>query len=922
MINFNEVINILKNKDPLLRNLIDVHFHKLGKLAYGKINLLGIYPIINKIIQHNNYNLILVLPAKKEIAYLSSLFAALSFYKKDFQKRLEDFENWLKPDINVMLCSSGKETGKIYRYLGKKNDNLISLGSLIDKSIKIDHKIETLLQLSPISDNNLNKQKIGTKGFIPHPIKSRIDEILNIKSYDNPMLYKNKIIVLTNFFSSFDKFLNTEILLSNINQTNNDNTLAEIIKSGQIDEDGNIKDHSVEPLMVYTRDLGSIYEFSKKTDDEKLIICDDIKKLCENFPIIEQIKNNNKNFKFLVFAEEHEYDYVKSFKENNNSEVWKFSNKEIETFISQIKHDDFDLNKSFPGRAYLKSRNHISKRDIYLDTDDTVFNLIDNKIKKIVDRIRYYDDTKKDNIRDLISGIRKKMYELRDHIFGFPDKLKEETKFVIDLYFTKLNSMESFLDNELFDELIELGKIFKNIKMSNTNIFDKRLDELHENLKLRENEGKNDYAILAYNPDRKIYYKKNIKEKWGIDANVINSIDNIRSFKSLIIPSELVQSKIIKLLLSDNFENVYFIGSKSLKEEINSVKDHLFNRWINLNMSNDRKCEILDIDKKFINSFFQPDQPKPKELKDYEDFFRIKDLSNYTNDITSGQSDEEAIKLPAFLTIFNGDCFTLATEDFSFKILNSVFDPSAFEKRGKIVKKNYQQIKIGDIVLMRHESDSEALDHEAILRLNNDKEKYFNIKEKTKKIPNIINKCLESTHDRLNSENIIMPSARFPRNKKSLLNYVLKKVNYTKGINNVLSLSDINGGTICPKNPEDLKKIFKACALICSEFKTDAYRYDEKEVLEMFKDAQEYKSIRQSAGFSLSKKLDQALIREAHNIEFDGDPLRVDYIDGNIIFGSETAGKPEGYIVQVNNFEEPKTLKEVKASITNRLLFL
>ena len=95
------------------------------------------------------------------------------------------------------------------------------------------------------------------------------------------------------------------------------------------------------------------------------------------------------------------------------------------------------------------------------------------------------------------------MYELRDHIFGFPDKLKEETKFVIDLYFTKLNSMESFLDNELFDDLIELGKLFKNIEMSNTNIFDKRLDELHENIKLRENEGKNDYAILAYNPERK-----------------------------------------------------------------------------------------------------------------------------------------------------------------------------------------------------------------------------------------------------------------------------------------------------------------------------------------------------------------------------------------------------------------------------------
>ena len=180
--------------------------------------------------------------------------------------------------------------------------------------------------------------------------------------------------------------------------------------------------------MVYTKDLGSIYEFSSKTNNEKVIICDDIKKLCENFPIIEQIKNNNKNFKFLVFAEEQEYDYVKSFKENNSSEVWKFSNNEIETFISETKHDDFDLNQSFPGRAYLKNKNHISKKDIYLDTDDTVFNIIDNKIKKIVDTIKYYDETKKENIRDLISGIRKKMYELRDHIFGFPDEIKKETK--------------------------------------------------------------------------------------------------------------------------------------------------------------------------------------------------------------------------------------------------------------------------------------------------------------------------------------------------------------------------------------------------------------------------------------------------------------------------------------------------------------
>ena len=108
---------------------------------------------------HNN-DLLLVLPAKKEIAYLSSLFAALTFYKKDFQKRLDNFDNWLTPGVDVMLCSSGKETGKIYKYLGKKNNNFISLGSLIDRSIKIDHKIETLLQ------NNTKKSlQIGSPRF-------------------------------------------------------------------------------------------------------------------------------------------------------------------------------------------------------------------------------------------------------------------------------------------------------------------------------------------------------------------------------------------------------------------------------------------------------------------------------------------------------------------------------------------------------------------------------------------------------------------------------------------------------------------------------------------------------------------------------------------------------------------------------------
>ena len=76
-----------------------------------------------------------------------------------------------------------------------------------------------------------------------------------------------------------------------------------------------------------------------------------------------------------------------------------------------------------------------------------------------------------------------------------------------------------------------------------------------------------------------------------------------------------------------------------------------------------------------------------------------------------------------------------------------------------------------------------------------------------------------------------------------------------------------------------------------------------------------------SAGFSISRKLKDA-VRKSKDLEFDGNPLRVDYLNGEVIFGSTDPGVPEGYIVQVNNYEEPRVLKEVKDTSTNRLLFL
>ena len=68
----------------------------------------------------------------------------------------------------------------------------------------------------------------------------------------------------------------------------------------------------------------------------------------------------------------------------------------------------------------------------------------------------------------------------------------------------------------------------------------------------------------------------------------------------------------------------------------------------------------------------------------------------------------------------------------------------------------------------------------------------------------------------------------------------------------------------------------------------------------------------------MSQKLRQS-IRLKKDLVYDGNPLRVDYINGQLVLGSNESENPEAWIVQINNFEEPKKLKEVPVSKTNKV---
>ena len=86
----------------------------------------------------------------------------------------------------------------------------------------------------------------------------------------------------------------------------------------------------------------------------------------------------------------------------------------------------------------------------------------------------------------------------------------------------------------------------------------------------------------------------------------------------------------------------------------------------------------------------------------------------------------------------------------------------------------------------------------------------------------------------------------------------------------------------------------------------------------IFKNARKFKNMRIIAGRQLSKKLKNA-VRKEGDFDYDGNPLRVDYIDDELVLGSNESENPEAWIVQINNYKEPRELKEVKASLTNRI---
>ena len=101
-------------------------------------------------------------------------------------------------------------------------------------------------------------------------------------------------------------------------------------------------------------------------------------------------------------------------------------------------------------------------------------------------------------------------FRLRDHIFGFPRELSDEIKTLLSDYSSELRSRKNQFNEKIYDNLARIISLFNSLPEDGLNIFDERLKNFHEILKINDPK---DTIIYAYNLERKRYYEDNIQRR-------------------------------------------------------------------------------------------------------------------------------------------------------------------------------------------------------------------------------------------------------------------------------------------------------------------------------------------------------------------------------------------------------------------------
>jgi|ETNmetMinimDraft_33_1059910.scaffolds.fasta_scaffold04463_1 hypothetical protein len=888
-----EISQILKKKNFSYNSIHTIN----DKKKYKSLNYFCPPDIINLFVtigKNKNFDFInFVIPSNDNIAYLSSIFIAMEIMRDNYKNILNNYIQILKPGTNVELCANGKDTGKIYRFMGesKRFKNLTRIETIPFNNYRkasIEKVVKNIFQFVP-TEKKINRKNIGKCDW-KDPELSSLDKILGTRTFNNPVLIKNEVIFLSEK-KKLENFFKTQYL--------NFITLDKIISNSFINENGKT-DSEHEPLFLYTNKLNNIYEYFKNNKNNKIIISDSISKFSD-VTLLNQILQLN-NSKFMFFSNEKDFDQIKNLYDKKKHQIWKFEKSEINEWhsldIEKIDNVPKDImyqafKSDYATRTKIIFQNYSDQNISFRTFHEDAFDKLTKNLKKI-------SSIKSENtveINENLINIYFLKHKLQDYIFGIGEDELNYYNNVKEKLKTFFNYNKKYFSNEEFDCLNEILKIIGEIDISNPNFLKTRRDELRETLAADDGiHNKINTTIISDNPKIKSYYKKNIKEKWDLDMEVNTTQSPRRVFKYAIVPSELNKQRISKIINEHKYKNIIFFSTPSIKTKVKEVRAMDKSKWKKFYLEPEEKVKICNIE------------------KDQEKLFYYSEHINYTTDILKGideKADLDTLFYKPFdlsklkkessnpddtearVIIFYGDAFGYFTENTEFKVINNLINNS---KRTLMQTVNFKTLKIDDYLLIRDSSDRDVVEAEAKLYLKSEND-YHSMRSQSKKWYEILKTCFDNNqYPNLNINNLYDKMYELGFNKSK---YTLKNLK--------------NNLVICPDDEEDLKILIDSLEII-----TNTKLISAIDLRNVYKSAQKIKVLHRTAGMRMAKKIIKALSEQ--DVDIDREPVRVDYNkDGTISLNSSESEKPEAWIVQIQEIKKEKY--KVAPSEINKVQF-
>ena len=862
---------------------------KYKKLKYfSPPHILNLFTNIakNKNIDFINF----VLPANENISLLSSVFIAMEMMKENYNNIIKNYSEILQPGINVELT----QNGKIYKFMGKseKYEKFVRIETIpygeFGKA-SIEKEIKNIFQFFP-TKKEINKKNVGTSDWTDTQL-SNLDRILGTTTFNNPVLIKNNVILLTERAKA-ETFFKSQYL--------NCLTLDQIIKKSFINDNGEVEGE-YEPLLLYTNSLNNLYEYFKKNKKEKIIISDSVSKLSD-ITLINQIKEINDS-KFMLFSNEKDFELIQDLYNKKKHQVWKFEKKEINEWytldvekISEVPKDDIYEAFKFDNATKIKVifANTVEQNIQYTDFRDDIFDDLTLNIKKL----SKINTENSEEIKEHLSNIYILKHKLQDFIFGPNEEMTKFYNKTIESLKVFFDYNKKFFSNEEFDLLNKIITIIDQIDINNPELFKSRRDELQKKFMDELSiHNKINTTIIVDSPKIINYYKKNLKEEWNLEIEINTTLSPRKVFKYGIVTSEFGKHRIAKVLSDHKYKVINFFATSTIKEKIKDVLSNNEIKWKKFYLKPEEKVKICNLEKQHEPLFYYPEHMNYTtdilknigEKTDWDSFFskpfdasKLKKESSDPNDIESR------------VIVFYGDSYGYFTENTDFKVINSLLN--ILKRKEQVMKSvDFKDLKIDDYLLLRDSSDRDVIESEAKLMLKSEND-YHSMKTQCKKWHEILVGCLKDNNEILNINNLYEKMEKFGYDKSKL---TLKNL--------------INNLVICPDDEIDLKILIKSLEEI-----TKKKLISEVDLRNVYRSAVKIKTLHRRAGRNMSKKILLAL--RDQDVDVGREPVRVDYNkDGTISLNKHESESPEAWIVQI---QEIKT-DQYKASPSdiNRLQY-